>query len=271
MIAGLWRKAWGEIWITTLLCGLGLCLFEAVLAYIGWTFREQLSGPLLKLPFVQHMIASLVGGSVGGELSLEALGAIAWAHPVFLALCWAHAITICTRFPAGEIDRGTIDSLLALPVRRRDVFLAEVLAWLASGVVLMALASLGAWAGNQFVPAENRPHPRLVAIVVANAFMLYAAVGAMTLCVSSLSERRGKAVGVAFALVLLSFLLNVLAQFWEPARKFAFLSFLNYHRPLAAFRDASWPWGDLAALFGATLAFLGASLWALSRRSLATT
>jgi ABC-2 type transport system permease protein len=270
MIFGLWRKTWREIWLATLLCGLGLLLFEGLLAYVGWTFRDQLSGSLLKLSFVQNMISSLVGGSIGGELSLDAMGAIAWSHPLFLALLFAHGITIATRFPAGEIDRGTIDSFLSLPVRRRDVFLVETAAWLASGAALMLFAAAGSWIGNCFVPAEARPSPKNVAIVLANAWSLYAAVASMSLMISALSERRGKAVGLAFALVLVSFLLSVLAQFWKPAQSLAFLSFLSYHKPLLAFRDGAWPVANIAILWGSALVFSAIALIALVRRSLAS-
>ena len=74
--------------------------------------------------------------------------------------------------------------------------------------------------------------------------------------VSSLSNRRGRAFGVVFAIVLVSFLVNFLAQLWEPARSLAFLSVLNYYRPLLILRDTSWPLTDMLVLVA-----VGGVLW----------
>jgi ABC-type transport system involved in multi-copper enzyme maturation permease subunit len=195
---------------------------------------------------------------------------MAWVHPVPLALVWAHAIFSCTRVPAGEVDRGTADVLLSLPVSRWDVFLAETLVWLGCGAAILAAALGGNLLGSLGLPSAQRPElPRLL-IVLLNLFCLYWAVGGFTALVSSFSSRRGRAMTLVFLVLLALFLLNYLAQFWQPLEKIAFLSPLHYHRPVETLSGGAWPWKDIAILLGA-----GAVMWiaggaVFARRDLCT-
>ena len=71
-------------------------------------------------------------------------------------------------------------------------------------------------------------------------------------------------------IVVASFLLNYLSQFWQPAQDIAFLGMLRYYRPLFILRDGTWPLRDMMVLLGA-----GAVLWIaggviFSRRDLST-
>ena len=74
--------------------------------------------------------------------------------------------------------------------------------------------------------------------------------------VSTLSERRGRAVAVVFALVLSSYFLNFLAQYSDFAEKIAFLSILHYYKPFAIMQYSAWPVKDMLVLAGS-----GAVLW----------
>ena len=90
--------------------------------------------------------------------------------------------------------------------------------WAISGAIVVLFAFLGCFLGNLFLPAEDRPNFVRLLIVLVNLFAMYATVGSLALLVSSLSDRRGRAVAVAFGIVIFSFLLNFLAQFWELRR-----------------------------------------------------
>jgi hypothetical protein len=52
--------------------------------------------------------------------------------------------------------------------------------------------------------------------VMTNLMAVYFAVGAFSFLVSALSDRRNRAIGVIFAVLLFSFLINFVAQFWDP-------------------------------------------------------
>lgn len=255
MNKGLLIKAVRETLAVTLLCGLGLMVFEMVLMHVLSSFLGQLAVQWLEIDFIQNMLRGLLGSEIDVNIGPGALRSIVWVHPVVLALMWAHEITLCTRMPAGEVDRGTIDVLFGLPVSRWQVYLCETLVWTASGLAIILMGVLGNLVGG-FMVGAPRVDPSQLVMVVVNLYCLYLAVGGLALLASTLSDRRGRAVAVTFGIVVASFLLNFLAQFSSVAKSMSFLSLLNYYRPLLIMRDSAWPIGDMLALFGC-----GALLW----------
>ena len=256
MNRGLLLKSLREAWIATVLFALALMVIEAIFAYVLPTFADQFSTVLLQLEFVQRMVQALLGTDIGAQISPDMFSAIAWAHPVVLTIVWAHAIIFCTRVPAGEIDRGTIDLLFGLPVSRWRLYRCESAIFLVTGLIVISMGLLGNALGSLSQEPDSRPDPARLLVVVVNLYGLYLAVGGLAFLISSLANHRGRAVAAVFAILLASFLLNFLAQLWQPAEKLSFLSVLNYYRPMLILRDGGWPTMDLAVLTG-----LAAILW----------
>jgi hypothetical protein len=267
---GLIARASREAWPGTLIAGAGLLVVEAVLAYVLPSFEGQISAVWSQMPFVQTLLRALLGSEAAGQLGPEVFRSIPWAHPAALAVLWAHAITGATRVPAGEVDRGTIDVLLGLPVTRWGLYRLETLVWAASGLVVTLLGAAGNALGSLAASTgASTPWPRFAGIL-ANFYCVYLAVGGGAWLASALADRRGRAIGAAFGFVLASFLLSYLAQFWAPAERLSFLSILKYYRPLAVLHDGNWALADMAVLLGA-----GGALWAaggvvFARRDLST-
>jgi len=223
------------------------------------------------MPFIRQFLGALLGVQVEGEITAQLMSAFVWVHPVVLAILWASEIIFCTRYPAAEIDRGTIDVLLGLPVSRRGVWLCETLGWLSAGLVILVFGAVGYLIGSRAMELEHRPAFGLVMLVMLNLYGVYLAVGGLTCLVSSLSDRRGRAIALIFAIVLASFLLNFLAQFWEPAKHVVFLSVLDYYQPAVILRDGAVPLGDLMTLLAAGLIGWAAGMEITARRSICTT
>jgi hypothetical protein len=267
---GLLTKTLHEVWLATLLFGFSLLAVMALLTYILPQFQQGLGGVFDQIPFVRSMFTALLGTELGDEITARTMQVLLWVHPVVLTLLWTHEIALCTRMPAGEIDRGTIDVLLGLPVSRRAVYLCESIAWLVSGLLILGMGVLGHRIAVAAIPEAMQPELSRALLVIVNLYCVYVAVGGIALLVSSLSDRRGRAMAVVFAIVLASFLLNFVAQFWEPARQIAFLSVMEYYQPAQILQSGDFPIRDVAVLLS-----VGGSAWllggvVLARRSICT-
>jgi ABC-2 type transport system permease protein len=172
--------------------------------------------------------------------------------------------------PAGEIDRGTIDVLLGLPVSRRAVYFCESIVWLVSGLLIIVMGLLGHRIAAPAMPEEMRPELSRAVLVMTNLYCVYVAVGGIAFLASALSDRRGRAMAIVFGLVLASFLLNFVAQFWPPAQQIAFLGVMEYYQPAQILQSGDFPIRDAAVLL-----LVGGSAWVLggevvARRSICT-
>jgi len=266
---GLVAKAFRESWAVTLTIGLALAIAQALWAYVLPTYQQQFNDLWQNFGFIRNIAQALFATDLP-DAGPELLNSFAWVHPAVLALVWAHAITYCTRIPAGEVDRGTIDLLLGLPVSRGELYRTETVFWLASGAAVVLIGLCGFALGSLGLSAELRPDPYRSGIVAVNMFCLYLAVGGLSWFASALSDRRGRAIGFAFGVMLASFLVSYLARFWSVAEKLSILSPLHYYTPPAVLRDGTWPVGDMAVLVAAAAVSWGAAGVVFARRDLST-
>jgi ABC-type transport system involved in multi-copper enzyme maturation permease subunit len=206
-----WETRW-----PVLLFGLGLALVMGLLTALLPRVLGDIHLVFEKLPFVKPLITALLGVDPGKQLTAAMSQAFLWVHPTVLSLIWAHEVMYCTRMPASEIDRGTIDFLLGLPISRWQLFVAESVGWLVSGLFVLGCGFLGHWIVEQVAKTEMRPAWSSTIYVMINLLSVYLAVGSFSFLVSALSDRRNRAIGVIFAVLLFSFLINFVAQFWDP-------------------------------------------------------
>lgn len=271
MNRGLIAKTVREVSAVTAFYGLALALVEMLIAYIVPSFATAAPQQWLSIKFVQSILKGLLGTDIGNEVGPEMMNVIPWVHPIVLALLFAHGLTLCTRMPAGEVDRGTIDVLLGLPVSRLQVYFYETVIWIGAGLFVIAIGVVGNLIGNQLAGTASPTTPRQLVVILVNGYCLYFAVGGFTWFVSAQSDRRGRAMGIAFAVVLASFLLNFLAQFGGFARQIGFLSVMHYYRPLTALHEPSWPISNMLILVAVGITFWGAGALVFMRRDIRTT
>lgn len=247
--------------------------FQGNIEQMKWSMMQPPGGASSQMmETISTIRSAILGTDVIGAGGREAATAMAWSHPVFFALIFAHGITLFTRVPAGEVDKGTMDVLLGLPVSRWQVFLSESIVSLVSGVLVIGMGLLGSRIGNSFAPAGMTPDLWRMGMVSVNLLFLYAVVAAVGSLCAGICDRRMRAVGAVLVFVVGSLMLNVLGPFWEPARDFKFLSMLDYYRPIRGpLVNGVWLWGDLAVLgISAVVVWTAAGVW-FSRRDLSTT
>ncbi|MFG0327614.1 MAG: ABC transporter permease subunit [Phycisphaerales bacterium JB037] len=269
MQRGVLLKAIRETWLMTLLFAAGLFAFHSMLAYVMSSFYDDLVGTLMVNRFFQTIMQAMLGQDFGEGITRDAAAAFCWVHPLGLFVLCGYLMAYCTRFPAGEIDRGTIHLLLGQPVSRLSLVLGETAVGLASLLLLLGFCTVAHVLGLLAYLPDAGAVLDVLPAVVANLLALLLAVGGIACLISSVSRRRLAAIGGVFAVVEAWFLLNYLAPFWKMAESLSFLGALHYYRPLAIVRDGAWPVGDIAILSTIGLLFWAAGLLLFTRRNLA--
>lgn len=192
-----------------------------------------------------HVFQALMGfGDVRLNYALD-LQSISYVHPLTqIALCvWAIGRAAGTI--AGEIDRGTMELLLAQPLRRGQVIGAHLIVDLLTIAGLVAMlwvgTTIGAWLAG-FIHAEGARHTDPLAFLPPqlNVALFLFALGGMTLPISAAGRSRNRVLGIAVLAALVQFLVNVLGQLWSPMELLRPLTLFFYYQPQPMILHADW-------------------------------
>lgn len=271
---GLVQKSWRETRGATLTFGLCAMLVAVLIHFALPRFQKNIESfqlPAARLANLTNLRNAMLGTDVSNAGGREVSAGVAWSHPFFLALVFAHVITVWTRVPAAEVERGTMDVLLGLPVSRWQIFVSESVVCTVTSAAVVLMGVIGSRIGNGFVPAGMTPDLGLVLMVAVNLLLLDLAVGSCAAFFATLTDRRMRAVAAVLLVVVGSLLVNYLRLLWEPAKSISFLSLLEYYRPIGPLRDGTWPWGNMAVLGGVIcVLWTAAGVW-FARRDITTT
>ena len=226
-IAVLLRHHWRCHRMPLLPMAAALALFEFLLTRIAPAPDE--------VGWIQALLAALppellaLAGDQSGAVSPAGFLALGYGHPFFLLLLGAWTIRVPCGALAGEIGWGTMDLLAARPAGRSVHVTA---AYVALGLGLAALVG-AAWSGSA-VGLAIRPlglGARQLLPVVAMAWLLFMALGALGVLVSATRPDGGSAIGWLSGIFATSFVLEYLARLWKPIAALHPLSLFAYYTP----------------------------------------
>jgi ABC-2 type transport system permease protein len=187
-------------------------------------------------------------------------------HPIFLVIASAFAIATASGAIAREVERKTFLLLLARPVERYRIGLARAGETLLGLLLLVAAALAGNLIGSAISGLEIRAFPLLLASV--NALALFFAIAGYSYLLSSISSDGGRATALATGVTVLLFLLDFIADLWEPLEPLGYVSPFNYYDPVTVAAVGRLSWRDIALLLSVALAGFSAAVVWFQRRDI---
>lgn len=243
------------------------------------------------------IIKSMIGGDRISLFRVTDVLTIGYVHSVVLTILCLWAVGRGAGAIAGEIDRGTMELLLAQPLARYRLILAHFIV----DVVTIPLLALSIWAGQWIaipllqvheVPARGTSvgaaiDPAVFGPALWNVAALVFAISGYTMWLSSRGRFRGRVLAVAILATLLQYLINVIGQLWDVLAPFRPFTVFYYYQPQQIILNHKWSvdvnklWGNEAAanevLFSVNallvlflVGFIGyaLALWKFARRDL---
>ncbi len=293
MIVTLVRKLLRDARTALIFVGFLLMAFQVLWARItqrisdSGQILDQLRGFGLTIANIRETIfkgpGQIVQAIMGGEnihidRALDMIS-IAYVHPLTIFILSTWAIGRASGAIAGEIDRGTMELLLAQPIRRGQIVLAHLLVDIITIPILCLCMWAGTWIGASLVGFVGNDQPSLAVDPAAfapgllNVFLLVFAISGVTMCLSAAGRFRWRVLGFAVALALLQFLTNLVGQLWEPAAPIRPCTIFYYYQPQSLILSPTWYdqascWLHLGVLAGVGCAGYVLALWIFCRRDL---
>lgn len=213
---------WLNIWVSSMISMPALGEFLANALPKRW---ERISG----VPFSE--IATPAGRI-----------ALVYIHPlmVFGATVWA--IARGSDCVSGEIGRGTMEMLLAQPVRRTTVYATQALVTISGSAVLASAAWCGTAVGLGMVTLSEPVSAARFIAPALNLFGLMVCLGGMSAMASSWGSQRWRTVGLVGAWYVLSTLLTLASRIADGWQWVSYTSFLRAYKPqsMVARPDEAW-------------------------------
>jgi ABC-2 type transport system permease protein len=252
--AGLWVKV--TVQVTTQISPLlTLASMQLPMGFGSPTFFHDLffRGP-------GKLIQTFLGGEDAKFLNPQDTLALVATHPLVQAIVCIWAIGRGAGAIAGEIDRGTMELLLAQPVARKKVVLAHLLVDLTVIPILCLAVAAGIWFGVSLVgtftvdpgvyyamhmePPNPLPSysvdPGVVRPGLVNTAALLFAVSGYTMWLSAAGRSRTRVLGLAILVTLVQFLVNVIGQLWEGLAFLRPFTVFYYYQPQAINLKGEW-------------------------------
>lgn len=198
-------------------------------------------------------VQRLLGDQIRAQFSVEGAVAFGYLHPMVQALMIVVAIVFPARHIAGEIEKGTLELVFSLPIKRTTVVVSL---WLSSAIALLGLV-IGGWIGSGvglwlFPEARSVPVVDLAKAGI-NLWLLMFAISSYTLLIAAYAREGGQATLRAAGLTLVFFFVNTTATMWPDIDFLAPFTIFHYHKPQLVMMRTSLFWQNVAVLVGVIL------------------
>jgi ABC-2 type transport system permease protein len=196
-------------------------------------------------PFVQQALGGVFS-------SFGAMVSFGYFHPIVVIVFVGVAIVVASE-PAGDIESGVVDLILARPVRRPHLISRSALMLGLTTLTIAAVMAAASWSAMRlWAPPGAAVRLTTLLRLASNLVAVAWAVGAMALAAAARARRRGAAAGGVAIVALGLYVLNFLADLWPRLRPYGPLSPFHYYQPIGIVTGVGSRWlPDVLLLAGA--------------------
>lgn len=203
--------------------------------------------------YPKALISLLAGGGGGPDMmSPEGFISIEFLQLWGMMIIAGFAISAASAIVAKEVDGHTMDLILTQPIDRVEYLTARLVADMVmiAGLVVVTIGSM--WAGTQLFDFPLTTEGILaVGVLLMSLFWM---IECFSLMLGTFMER-GRAVILSVAVLIVSHLINGLADLNKTVESIRWLSFFNYYKPGQTLVDGSVPWAQILLFVGLGLIF----------------
>lgn len=168
--------------------------------------------------------------------------ALVFVHPLVLLSALGWSIARGSDCVSGEIGRGTMEMLLAQPVRRISLFTSHALVTIGGSALLALAVWCGTVVGMRTTEIYEQVSATRYVAAALNVFGLMVCLGGMSALASSWDTQRWRTIGIVISVYVASAALAILGQISDRWSWVGYASFLSAFKPqtMVAHPDAAW-------------------------------
>jgi len=267
----IWRQAWGDQRVLFL----SLAALWSAFPWLYLWLSAQIQMPAFQnvlLEVIPKDWQKLSGVPFSEVATYAGRVALAFVDPVVVLAATVWGITRGSDAVSGPLERGTMEMLLAAPVRRSAVFLTQAAATTAAAALLCGVLLASVWTVVSFGPWAGKVEAVRFVPAVLNVFALMVCMAGLSACVSAADSYRWRTVGIMSGFYVTAILAKLVGRLSGMLGWVGYLSVLNAYEPQRLVGGTVEAWALLAwydaILLGVGLAAYAAGAVIFSRRDL---
>lgn len=239
-----------------------------VAAFMPLIVKDTAAYQKLIEQYPRELLTVLAGniGSLEAWFTPEGFVSLEFLALWFPVIMLGYVVGYGTALVAKEVENGTIENLLAIPVSRTRLLLERTLALVIGLAALTAFTFAGLYALSRAYGFELSAQGTLAAAIHVFGFVLVFA--ALTVLLSIVFLERGKPAAVTIGYFVLAHLVNALATNSETLKDIQFLSLFKYYDVYTALAEARLDVWNNALFFGLSAALFAAAVFIFRRRDI---
>lgn len=249
-----WRKTWGEQ--RTLLLSLAALWGAFPWIYLWLQSQVPMTDFRVVLGLIPEDWQKLSGVPLAEVATYAGRVALAFVDPVVVLGATVWGVTRGSDVVSGPLERGTLEMVLAAPIRRTTVYASHALATVGGSVVLCGVLLVGFWTAVAFGPWAGQVEPGRFVPAVGNVLGLMICMAGFSGLLSACDSHRSRTIGVMCGLYVASLVLKLVGRFSERLAWVGGLSVFDAYEPQRLVGGTAESWW-LLARYDAVLIGLG--------------
>ncbi len=182
--------------------------------------------------------------------------AIGYDDPIVLLLVTVWAFARGSDAVSGEVNRGTMEMVLAQPVTRLGVLSSQAIVTLIGAALLAGIALFGTFVGLATVTLDQPAETRVFVPAALNLFAITVFLAGLSTVVSSGTNYRSRTIGIVGGIYAVSMVMKIVGRVVPHWEWLTYISFFTPFEPqlLVGDKARAWAWwvpsGDSFALGG---------------------
>lgn len=248
----IWKKTWGDQRVLLL----SLAALWTAFPWIYIWLSAQIPMPAFQdvlLRAIPRDWQKLSGVPFSEVATHAGRVALAFVDPVVVLAATVWGITRGSDAVSGQLERGTMEMVLAAPVRRVAVFVTQALATTVAAAALCCVLFGAVWSAIAFGPWAGKVDPARFVPAAMNVFGLMVCMGGVSACVSAVDSYRWRTVGILCGFYVFSLLAKLVGRLSGTFAWVGYLSVFNCYEPQRLVGPAAESWRLLATYDGVLL------------------
>jgi ABC-2 type transport system permease protein len=247
----IWKRAWGDQ--RGLLLAIGGLWAAFPWIYLGLSSEIPMTDFQMLLRLIPEDWQKLSGVPLADVATPAGRVALAFVDPVIVLAATVWGITRGSDAVSGQLERGTMEMVLAAPVSRTAVFLTQAAAVTCGAALLCAVLLASTWMAVAYGPWGGTVDPARFVPAVANVFGLMVGLAGITAAVSAADGHRWRTIGIVCGFYVFSLLAKLVGRLSSRFGWVGWLSMLGVYEPQRLVGGTAESWATLARYDGVLL------------------